>query len=295
MALKQLLNGSQPYKFALIEDTVDEFSFVLLRAFINESLCNGKEVHVFCFDQLPADFERNLVVQKSVRLYIHDFFTDSAEWLRNTGSQKVVNNKNIFSLIHKSSADSSGQLVIIDSLSSFISSYGLEEVYRQIHQSIYFDSFHKSNFVRQLVSVIYKETILHYDTTITLLKHLASVWIAVLPYRRNSTGKVIVKILHKKANGKLLKQVEECYIDSAGLFQSKKVEITKEPSSKFDDNELPSQLTTFNLGLKEEEKLARSKLVLPYLKTENSGGSIYYEPDENDDWDEEDPDDDLDV
>ncbi len=69
------------------------------------------------------------------------------------------------------------------------------------------------------------------------------------------------------------------------------------------------QWSSFSLSLTAEEKGERAKLVLPYVKTrerdddeevrvnvhKKSEGKIYYEPDEADDWDEEDPDDDLDF
>ena len=86
-----------------------------------------------------------------------------------------------------------------------------------------------------------------------------------------------------------------------------------------------SKLTTFSLQLSKEEKRARSEVVMPFWKEEQkaaaavaaaggeveeeedavritskraateSRGKIYYEPDDADDWDEEDPDDDLDF
>ena len=61
---------------------------------------------------------------------------------------------------------------------------------------------------------------------------------------------------------------------------------------------------TFNLNLTEEQKQARANLQLPYLlddKTKqtqlNLGkkSQIFYEADEADDIDEEDPDDDLNI
>ncbi|KAF0292693.1 hypothetical protein FJT64_009314 [Amphibalanus amphitrite] len=48
--------------------------------------------------------------------------------------------------------------------------------------------------------------------------------------------------------------------------------------------------------------MSRDRLVLPYLRPEQGGGDsgpgtgqIFYQPDAADDWDEEDPDDDLDI
>ena len=58
---------------------------------------------------------------------------------------------------------------------------------------------------------------------------------------------------------------------------------------------LPS--STFNLKLSEKEKSDRSQVELPYLKqnSDKKESQIEYIPDENDDWDDEDPDDDLDF
>ena len=60
---------------------------------------------------------------------------------------------------------------------------------------------------------------------------------------------------------------------------------------------LPVQVT-FELGLSEREKSARAATELPYTQTSDNGasaGHIHYVPDELDDWDDEDPDDDLDI
>ena len=56
-----------------------------------------------------------------------------------------------------------------------------------------------------------------------------------------------------------------------------------------DDSPLPT--SSFNLTLSEKEKEDRSKVELPYLRKKEA--KIEYIPDENDDWDDEDPDDDL--
>lgn len=62
---------------------------------------------------------------------------------------------------------------------------------------------------------------------------------------------------------------------------------------------LPENLTTFKISLDDKEKQSRDKLVLPYLPQKNEGekkeSRIFYEFDHVDDWDEEDPDDDLDI
>ena len=77
-------------------------------------------------------------------------------------------------------------------------------------------------------------------------------------------------------------------------------EMTSEPD--------PTANLTFDLHLSSKEKEERSKVVLPYTAVRDggvgmasgstghtSGGQIYYQPDDVDDFDESDPDDDLDI
>ena len=71
----------------------------------------------------------------------------------------------------------------------------------------------------------------------------------------------------------------------------------------YSQEDITSNLT-FNLSLTEEQKQARAKLHLPYLLDDKikqtqldlgKKSQIFYEADEGDDLDEEDPDDDLNI
>lgn len=62
----------------------------------------------------------------------------------------------------------------------------------------------------------------------------------------------------------------------------------------------PTSNLSFNLKLSQEEQAARANLTLPYTfheksKDNDDKGKIFYQPDDVDDFDEEDPDDDLDI
>ena len=67
----------------------------------------------------------------------------------------------------------------------------------------------------------------------------------------------------------------------------------------------PTQNLTFNLKLTDNERRARSNLKLPYMYHEEKKsevavnsvgeGKVFYQPDEADDFDEDDPDDDLNI
>lgn len=90
-----------------------------------------------------------------------------------------------------------------------------------------------------------------------------------------------------------------------------------------EEKSIPTNLASFKMDLQEDEKKAKLGLVLPYTlyvdyfykkkiihiywykmyvciffrvqNTSNPGAMIHYVPDEADDWDEEDPDDDLEI
>ncbi|KAG0226935.1 hypothetical protein BGW42_003289 [Actinomortierella wolfii] len=57
----------------------------------------------------------------------------------------------------------------------------------------------------------------------------------------------------------------------------------------------PTANLSFNLNLTEEQRKAKNETVLPYVKTQETSGAIYYEPDAGDDFDDDDPDDDLTI
>ena len=61
----------------------------------------------------------------------------------------------------------------------------------------------------------------------------------------------------------------------------------------------PTANLTFDLTLTAKEKQDRANVVLPYTRPHISlgkgEGQIFYQPDEADDFDESDPDDDLDI
>ena len=67
----------------------------------------------------------------------------------------------------------------------------------------------------------------------------------------------------------------------------------------------PTENLTFNLKLTDNERQARSNLKLPYMYHEEKKsevavssvgeGKVFYQPDEADDFDEDDPDEDLNI
>jgi len=70
-------------------------------------------------------------------------------------------------------------------------------------------------------------------------------------------------------------------------------QIAYEGSASSSDD--PTANLTFNLSLSDKEKGDREKVVLPFSKKKTGQGRIIYEAEDEDDFDEEDPDDDLNI
>ncbi len=136
---------------------------------------------------------------------------------------------------------------------------------------------------------------------------------------------LLCRTVRRGAAGKTEVASERLKLGAGGALIADKISAEEEPQSvapagSQQDEEL-SRLTTFSLGLTEREKEERERLVLPFYKEDqkkkeeedeeeegsvriqsrnkdespSSGGKIYYDPEDVDDWDDEDPDDDLDF
>ena len=152
------------------------------------------------------------------------------------------------------------------------------------------------------------------DNVVIDLKKFFTTVIDISNTRVESVSEKVCDISHCKPGGKLVTSKELLKFDSdwsVTILPYKEVPVKKQVEEEEDDT--IDKLTTFNLNTsKEAEKEAKDKLVLPFYKEpqkigevklqntgsgskEESDGKIYYEPDSGDDWDDEDPDDDLDF
>ncbi|RHZ86200.1 hypothetical protein Glove_53g22 [Diversispora epigaea] len=118
-------------------------------------------------------------------------------------------------------------------------------------------------------------------------------------------------IEHRKKSGKIIYETNAYYVDeSTGDLKIQPVNEINEESKLENTLDPTTANLLFNLSLTDEQKKEKNKVILPYVKiqdqyeannpltslTSTSGtGTIYYEPDDADDIDEEDPDEDLNL
>ncbi|KAI9310471.1 Elongator complex protein 5 [Dichotomocladium elegans] len=118
----------------------------------------------------------------------------------------------------------------------------------------------------------------------------------------------LARIEWRKKSGKVQYTTEGYYLGSKGLIVVPSTKLTGErPEATLEtEDAVPQQSDpmtnlSFNLSLTDDQRRAKDNVVLPYMNvqqqdhTQHSTGTIYYEPDAGDDFDDEDPDEDLDI
>ncbi|KAG0317537.1 hypothetical protein BGZ99_006224 [Dissophora globulifera] len=124
-----------------------------------------------------------------------------------------------------------------------------------------------------------------------------------LPVHGNVWESAVCEVEHKRKSGKVTRETNAYHLrsptgeflvvnawDVVGIMPDME-KLDMEESQTAD----PAANLSFNLNLTEEQRRAKNDTVLPYLKTQETTGAIFYEPDAADDFDDDDPDDDLTI
>ncbi|XP_074029510.1 elongator complex protein 5 isoform X2 [Leptinotarsa decemlineata] len=271
-----------PYtKFVIIEERGKSLFDFILKIHLDRL---RDRIHYFVFQENFSRAKESLG-QKNIVLY--DFVSNSQGWRADPKSEDFDD------VIKKLGPN---DVVFIDSLAHVIYHYGLAESYKM------FNYLKNQSGIEQIITLLHQDLLLDNLKTKELFHHLSTLSLSLKP--NFVTPNKRIQYTFKKLGGKIVNEVEEYWFESDTLMTSKfekldsKILLEKEISNDV----LPETLTTFKISLTDKEKIARDSLILPYLPkngdAENrneEGGRIIYELDEIDDWDEEDPDDDLDI
>ncbi|CAB3991444.1 Elongator complex 5 [Paramuricea clavata] len=308
--LENLVSGKENSRFILVHDTVQHRGNCILN-YITQGLLNRLDIVIlFLLDK----HSRNFI--NSSRLYVHDGFTDPLKWvtakssssepiskpffLKNVLTKTIENDESFTRLLSEKSMKVG---IIINSLSSVISHQNIAVVCRDLCELL---DYHTQSFeVKQIVALVHSD--LHDENILSSINYIASTSIELKNFVDKKERSCHFIITHCKKSGKLTKKKEAYRIDSGSqvkvipIEDKNNTEVKTTTSSESED--ITSNLT-FNLTLTEAQKQARAQLQLPYLlddKTRQTQldlgkkSQIFYEADEADDMDEEDPDDDLNI
>lgn len=242
----------------LIEDDINKNIKPLLLELIahNEDL----NVNFFCYEQPVYLWNKILKNKQNIKYYEKFVFDDFEKY---TGTKCCI---------------------LIDSINQMALNMGWNACLKCLHRL-------KTNTnVERIIIVMHKDCLSHYSKLQIHLRHLIN---ASISYDSDDNCKVKITI---KKNNKIIRSEERLSYDlktnTLQLLPIEKINIMDENQVK----PSPENLTTFKIEVDQTDKMEKYKLKLPYMNKINEGESkVYYEPDTVDDWDEEDPDEDLDI
>lgn len=293
--LTELMQGTDAGGFILIQDSACYSGRHLLKSFISAALNREETVHVLSFEvseEELGDGLRGLPIQ---RLHFHDAYTDPLGWTDNPSF--TVHQFCLEELTHliKQTSHPKPAILVIDSFSWILRHLSPPAVCKTIQQ------LRKGGAVRAIIGLLHAD--MHQRGTVGSVCHLATSNITVAPGMKGDEA--VAKITKRSKSGKVLQDEEIFSIkeDLTIVVQSRRLGSKQtDPEEQETD---PTANLTFNLRLSNTEREAKEKLALPFVFSKekktallHSGpgsGRILYEPDANDDYDQEDPDDDLDV
>ncbi|XP_060078246.1 elongator complex protein 5-like isoform X1 [Ylistrum balloti] len=295
-----LVKGREKSTLTLIEDSIEEPGRGLVSCFLL-SLCQRvDEIHVITLDPksqsmlevVPAEAKTKIIHHN----YQHAFLKmKESEHCLDSDFTKVIMAKG---KLHKDRKVA----VVIDSLSSLLLFRPVPYTCQTLHKLS--DGNRIGASIEHVVALVHHD--LHESNSLSLVEHTASTVIRTSP-SQSAGHEFCCTTLHKKISGKIIRIKEhfnisdQFEIENITELKSLIDETPQQPTGQVD----PAANLTFNLSLTDQEKKARSQVKLPYtydqdrieatLNKSVGEGKIFYQPDEADDFDEEDPDDDLDV
>lgn len=297
-----LLNGKEKSKLLLVEDTVLQSGRPLLLSIVGYLCKRVEKVHVVCYDRDPGYILECLPPEHTKQIAVHDGFHDVLGW--HNPENLSVNTDLLHYLQNKPGCHANhNAAIVIDSLSPMMlhraAPYTCQTVSKLTKAKIH------TAEVEQVVCLLHSD--LHDNHSLTLVEHIATTVVKVQP---SSLDHFLMasNILHKRISGKVIKVKEHFNLSETFEIQDvTEIKSVDQSTAVTTDTGQPDPTAnlTFNLSLTDKEKAARSQVKLPYTYDKNrqddtlnksvGEGKIFYQPDEADDFDEEDPDDDLDI
>lgn len=295
--LLELIQGTEGGGLIIIQDSINYSGRHLLMSFINAALKRDEVVHLLAFELNEEELKHELDPSCLQRLTFHNAFHDPLGWNENppfTVHQFITTE--LESLLTPT-PHSKPVTLVIDSLSWILRHLSPPAVCKTLQQ------LKKGGAVKTTLGLLHSD--MHHRNMVGSICHLATSVVTVAP--GHLCHEAVAKTIRRAKSGKI-SQAEERFSfneDMSVKVQSKPIRVGAPQADAGDAEVDPTANLTFNLRLSDQERQAKEKLALPFVFSKekksallHSGpgsGRILYEPDANDDYDQEDPDDDLDV
>lgn len=269
---REPLSGNSKAKFILIQDSKETSGVRFLKALVNTLLKENVHLCIIYYELMNV----KLLLEQNTE-YSHvtqiDAASDPYNW-----KKSIETSQNLKSLKELSQLCSETKgFICFDSLSPLLFYNNPNDVYKELHKIL------MKNADLQIIGLMHADVHDSYENDI--ISKLATTVLSIAP---NDVNKC--RSITRFSSGKISCQFMEYEISNTfqfSLFREFKNQV-KSMSSKQPD---PTANLTFNLRLKDNEKEARSHVQLPYMQMQNKEVIET----EIDMYDEEDPDDDLDI
>ncbi|CAL8385041.1 unnamed protein product [Arctogadus glacialis] len=295
--LLELIQGTEGGGLIIIQDSIHYSGRTLLISFIKAALKRDEVVHLLAFELHEEELKHELGHSCLQRLKFHNAFHDPLGWNENppfTVHQFITSE--LDSLL-TSNQHSKPVTLVIDSFSFILRHLSPSAVCKTLQQ------LKKGGAVKTTLGLLHSD--MHHRNMVGSICHLATSVLTVAP--GHQCHEAVAKTIRRAKSGKISQAVERFSIsdDMTVKVQSKPVPVGSGQGEAGDAEVDPTANLTFNLRLSDQERQAKEKLALPFvfskekksalLRPGPGSGRILYEPDANDDYDQEDPDDDLDI
>jgi len=320
--LDQVIAGKEPSRRVLIHDSGPHRARDLLVAVADAKLAQGHgAVCVVCLDTFWRDIRLKTHAEPSQLAFVDGIGSITAPHAAQSAAPVVHLDVRRNDLVRAVEAalkrttyvghararpdgkEGGRHTVIIDSLSSLLAFHSPAAVCRALQRI----SDHPH--VKQVVSVVHDDV--HDDGTLTAVKHIMSsnIWVKTAPTANQYRG--ICSVIHRRPAGKILQEESHYRVDGGRLVTRLAGDTTLAVIQVEQESSEHADASSFSLTLTPQQRKAKNELQLPYTHSAErkerelaggahthkpvAAGAIYYEPDDADDFDDEDPDDDLDI
>ncbi|XP_031554450.1 elongator complex protein 5-like [Actinia tenebrosa] len=327
MLLGNLLSGKEISNLIVLQDTIDASARPLLLCFVKSLLDRVDLVCLVCYEHPPSKFLKSLDAELQSRVECFDACTDYLKWNQDKESDEqnhlVHHDSDLINTIRKAinkrcSLNQNGEqlkvAIAMDSVSNLILQ-SVSNTCQMLHQLLQSKAAENvlAYKVEQIVCVVHSD--LHENHIVHAFVSIATSILQISPLDQSQTDPAqgcqseevenYCKVLHIRRTGKVLKKRQRFLMNQqfeVKEFQeedwTQKPEILKISEPEAD----PTANLPFNLKLTKQEEQARANTQLPYMHHTNTSeplagkeSQIFYQPDDVDDFDEDDPDDDLDI
>ncbi|XP_025082659.1 elongator complex protein 5-like [Pomacea canaliculata] len=289
--LQYLLSGIAQSRIIMIEDNEENPGRQLVIAFL-QNLCQRCDMVLLLAYERPAEFFIRLLPEElTKRILVIDVMKN---WCDCCGTSQTAYHI-ITNMLSRITGEEQRLGVVIDSVTILAQGHSPALVPQVLHSFANLNE--KGNTVQQVVALVHSDV--HDEATIKVIQSRVPTIIHLRPSSTHHHMHGCV-IQHSELWKKSTEWEEDFNINERFQVTDVSAVVKKKlPSSIATEKQSdPTANLTFNLTLRPEEKAAKDQVVLPYTSvtsSEKNPGQIFYIPDDADDFDDEDPDDDLDF